>query len=102
MSLLIHVDGATAEEFERGIAAAQAVFDAAGVTPHDAATANFARAAWELGGFQGDGPTDAVMERAALWHEADLAATQACCATWSAIPESADLEVRMEESLIGA
>ena len=100
MNLIIHVDGETADEFERGVAAAQAVFDAAGVAPHEAATAHFARDAWQLGGFQGDGPTDAVMERAVLWHEADLAAVQACCASWSAIPESADLEVRREESII--
>lgn len=101
MNLIIHVDGATAEEFERGVAAAQAVFDSARVTPYEAAAAHFARAGWDLGGCEGDGPSDAVMERAALWHEADLAAAQACCATWSALPESADLEVRMEEIPIG-
>ena len=98
MNLIIHVDGATAEEFERGVAAAQAVFDSAGVTAHEAATAHFARDGWDLGGREGDGPSDAVMERAAIWHEANLAAVQACCATWSAIPESADLEVHIDES----
>ncbi len=101
MKVIIHVDGAEDEELNRGVAAAQAVFDSAGVTAYEAATAHFAREGWDVAGFQGDGPMDAVMHRAAIWHEADLAAVQACCATWSAIPESAGLEVHIEESTIG-
>jgi hypothetical protein len=56
----IEVPGGTAEELQRGMAAAQAVFAAAGVTPLEAATAQFV-VEGELDGPPICGPNDGAL-----------------------------------------
>jgi hypothetical protein len=83
--LLLDVKGATADEIERGLAAAFAVFDRAGATPVEAALARFKR----------DGETEELTDREAeiadLWEIADEAAIRACCTGWAEIPSDAQI-----------
>lgn len=74
--------------------AAQAVFDKAGVTPDEAATARFVVEAWDISGFVGKAP-EAELAICTVWDEADEAAVAACCAGWDPdkVPRSADLEL---------
>lgn len=94
MTITIHVEGARPEEIIRGLIAAQDVFDRAGVTPDEAATARFVVEGWDLRGFTGNVP-EAELAICTVWDEADEAALNACCAGWPAdrIPRSADLEL---------
>ena len=89
MKLHIHVTGATPEELERGVAAAQAAFDAAGVTPYEAAAAYF-----KMTGEQEE-LSEQEGRAADAWDEADVAAAQACCAGWEVAPSRADLELKL-------
>jgi HEAT repeat protein len=83
--LLLDVKGATAEELDRGLAAAFAVFDRAGTTPCEAAVARFKR----------DGETEDLTDREAeiadLWEIADEAAIRAYCSGWAEIPSDAQI-----------
>ncbi len=85
VTLLLDVTGATAEELERGLAAALAVFDRAGATPYEAAVARFKR----------DGEIEELTDREAqiadLWDIADEAAIRACCSGWAAIPSNSQI-----------
>ena len=56
MTITIHVAGAQPEDIVRGLLAAQAVFDRAGVTPDQAATARFVVEGWDIRGFAGKVP----------------------------------------------
>jgi hypothetical protein len=97
MTITIHVEGAKPEEIIRGLLAAQLVFDRAGVTPDDAATARFVVEGWDIEGFPEPAP-DAELAICHVWDEADQAAVTACCASWrqEKIPASADLELVTE------
>lgn len=48
MTITIRVEGAQPEEVVRGLLAAQDVFDKAGVTPDQAATARFVVEGWDI------------------------------------------------------
>jgi hypothetical protein len=75
---------ATSADIDRGVAAARAVFHAAGL-PADYCQGN--AAAQDEGGLHFDA-------RAALtWRAADCAAVLACCAGWRRVPEPAHLEL---------
>ena len=84
MNLKIEVKGATAEELRRAHAAALAVFDTAGITPLEAATAHFKM----------EGEQDDLNEKegraAYLWDEAQFEAARACCIGWPTPVERAD------------
>jgi hypothetical protein len=97
MTITIHVAGAQPEDIVRDLLAAQAVFDRAGVTPDQAATARFVVEGWDIRGFAGKVPEE-ELAICTLWDEADQAAVQACCAGWPAdkVPGSADLELVRE------
>ncbi len=92
--LALNVEDASLDDLARGVAAAQAVFDEAGVTPAQAARGLFTRDGWDDQGFPEEAqPTDAEMLAAAVWEEAEFAATAACCAGWPTVPSSAGLEL---------
>ena len=88
MELLVHIKGASPEELQHGRQAAQAVFDAAAVTPWEAAAANF-----KMTG-ESEALSEAEGRAAYAWDEAAVAAAKASCADWEVIPESADLELK--------
>ncbi|WP_265519223.1 hypothetical protein [Nitratireductor luteus] len=77
--------------------AAQDVFDKAGLTPDQAATARFVVEGWDVSGFVGRVP-EAELAICTIWDEADQAAVKACYAGWDAgkVPSSADLELVQE------
>ena len=97
MTITIRVEGAQPEEIVRGLLAAQEVFDKAGVTPDQAATARFVVEGWDIRGFAGKVP-EQELAICTVWDEADQAAVQACCAGWDAdkVPGTADLELVQE------
>lgn len=97
MTITIRVEGAQPEEIVRGLLAAQDVFDKAGVTPDQAATARFVVEGWDIRGFSGKVPEE-ELAICTVWDEADQAAALACCAGWPVdkIPNSADLELVRE------
>lgn len=102
MTITIHVEGAWPEDIVRGLLAAQAVFDRAGVTPDQAATARFVVEGWDIKGFPDPAP-DAELAICNIWDEADQAAVKACCSGWPAgkIPGSAELELVLEPQRFG-
>lgn len=93
--LKIAIPGASPDDLQRGLEAAEAVISAAGVTAERAAEGVFAREGWDAGGFQGE-ISDEDMEAAATWDKADLAAVEAVCAEWGhdrKRPDTARLEI---------
>lgn len=65
--LAIHIEGASPDELLRGGAAAQAVFDAAGVTPAQAARSLFNRDGWDDRGFPEEAqPTETECQEASV------------------------------------
>lgn len=90
MSLCIFDSGASTEEIERGIAAANAVFEKNGVTAEDADAAQTKIDNGEI-------VTSQETMRAVVWGEADAAAVVECCKGWLKIPESAHLEFRSDK-----
>jgi hypothetical protein len=94
MAIRIRVEGATPEEIERGLAAAQAVFDKDGVTDDEAATAAYIVEGW-MEYPNTERPTGRDLDIYQLWSEADCAAAKACCSGWppDRVPSSADLEL---------
>ncbi|RWA78225.1 hypothetical protein [Mesorhizobium sp.] len=93
MTITIRVEGAQPDEIVRGLLAAQDVFDKAGVTPDQAATARFVVEGWDIRGFTGKVPEE-ELAICTVWDEA----VQACCAGWPAdkVPISANLELVWE------
>jgi hypothetical protein len=93
MSITIHIPSANPEEIVRGLLAAQAVFDKAGVTPLQAAEAQFDMDGWDIQGFEGEGPDNSDI--CDVWREADVAAVKACCEGWpkEKVPDTAELEL---------
>ena len=75
MFITITVEGAKAEEIARGIAAAQAVFDRAGITPDQAAAARFNVEGWDIKGFT-DPISGEDLAICGVWDEADAAALE--------------------------
>lgn len=94
--ITIHIPGAKPEEIVRGLLAAQEVFDKAGVTPHQAAEAQFDMEGWDIRGFEEEAPDNSDICN--VWREADLAAVAACCEEWSndQVPDTAELELVTE------
>jgi hypothetical protein len=81
MTIILHVEGATPEQLEHGLAAAHAVFEAADVSPWAAAIAHHAREGWDVGGFADElEPTPEQHDAAAVLDDARAAAIEACCA----------------------
>ena len=79
MIFILHVPGATPPMLERGVAAAHAVLDAAGLTPTEAAIGHWAREEWKRSRSTGATPADDVMEAAATFALAQTSAIDACC-----------------------
>jgi hypothetical protein len=69
------------EQLAVAVPAALAVISAAGITPEQAADANFERESWDLDGFPEPGPTK-TLKIADVWGEANAAAQQALKRRW--------------------
>ncbi|CDX60005.1 hypothetical protein MPL1032_30007 [Mesorhizobium plurifarium] len=92
MDMLMDARRATPEEKQRGVDAAMAVLDRAGMTAEDAASGAFAVEGWDDMGFPPDRePSEAEYKAADVWYEASNAALDACCAGW---PEDRRLRVQ--------
>jgi hypothetical protein len=76
--LLLDVPGATPAQHSRALAAAQAVFDAAGLWPVVAELAYETRRAWIQRGFQAPEPSRSEMQAAATFALARRCALAAC------------------------
>lgn len=79
--LVLDIKGAAPEEIQRGMIAARAVFDRAGITPRQG---DEARAAlWERGHrLRGDRETAEMWDCYRVWVAAERAAIDACCTGW--------------------
>ena len=73
-TLKILAAGAPAATIEQGREAAQRVFDAAGITPWQAACAAFDREGWEIKRFPDNQPPPETFAHAEVWEEAIAAA----------------------------
>ena len=82
-SLCLHIEGASPEEIVRGLQAAQAVFDKAGVSAGKAYWAICELESADDLGWQNPVPPEAVGHMH-VWEEAEHAAIEACCAGWLA------------------
>lgn len=83
MDIMMDARGATPEEKARGIAAATAVLDQAGMTAEDAAEGSFAVVGWDEMGFPPDQePSEEEYTAADVWWDASNAAIEACCNGW--------------------
>jgi hypothetical protein len=80
-SLWLYCPHASSEDLSRGVAAARAVFLAAGLTAAHCQAQSAAQAEGDDYGIRGH----------ATWCEAEAAAVAACCAGWHRVPESAYL-----------
>lgn len=99
MQLVMDVEGASPEELARGLAAAQAVFAAAAVTPYEAARGFFDRKSWDDQGFPEETmPSDKAMDAADAWEDAQHAADKACCRRWSAVPTTAQVALTFDDA----
>jgi hypothetical protein len=94
LNLTLDVEGTSNEELMRGLRAAIALFDKAGVSAVEAAHAAFKREGWDVAGFDPSAkPSAEEMKAAALWDNAEEAAIEACCAGWPALPVGATLSL---------
>lgn len=82
MDMLMNARGATPEEKQRGLDAAQAVLDRAGITADEAADGAHAVEDWDDMGSPDQEPPEEVCAAADVWWEASKAAMEACCAGW--------------------
>lgn len=92
MTMVLRVVGATPAEVAKGLRAAQAVLDQAGVTDMQGAQAQFDLEGWDVA-YDMDKkrrPSADVFEAAAALDRARDAAIAACCAGWSALPDIQD------------
>jgi hypothetical protein len=99
--LWLEVQGATEQELQRGVAAAQKLLDDAGVSPSEAEGAAFKRDSETMrmalqppGAEFGSMLTERDDELASLWEEAERVALQACCSGWSELPKT-DYSLRL-------
>ncbi|WP_395449398.1 hypothetical protein ACHMW7_05865 [Aminobacter sp. UC22_36] len=81
MGLHLRIEGVSPEDMQRGIAAAQAVIDAASMTAQRACSGMFALECWDDDGFQGE-LSEEDGKAASVWLEAEAAAIDACCVGW--------------------
>lgn len=99
--LRLTIEGATEDETMRGLHAAMAVFEKAGINPYDAAGGVQARERWDAAGFPENDEIFSEQDgrEAAVWDDAVEAAFKACCADWPADrPREGDgLEVFLDE-----
>ncbi|MER8753042.1 hypothetical protein NKH57_28025 [Mesorhizobium sp. M1050] len=94
MELRLNIDDATPQELARGIAAAEAVFERAGIMALQGAEGLFALEGWDFKGFpEDDKPTEDEDRTATVWMEADKAAVTACCAGWPEVPHHQVMEL---------
>lgn len=94
LGLTLTVEGASDAELLRGLLAAIALLNRAGVTPYDAAAAHFKREGWDISGFDAETePTAAEHNTAELWDAAREDAFAACCAGWPAVPAGSSLDI---------
>ncbi|MBT2325887.1 hypothetical protein J7E62_26510 [Variovorax paradoxus] len=85
--MVVHVEGSTPEQRARGVAAAQEVFERAGVEPWATAKAHFKRAGESLQPSDVESSlTEEEGRLAHLFDEAEEAALAACCEEWDAVP----------------
>lgn len=83
MDVIMRARGASPEEMQRGVEAARAVLDRAGMTAEQAADGAFALEGWDEMGFPSDQePSEAEYAAADVWYEANNAALKACCDGW--------------------
>jgi hypothetical protein len=80
-SVYLQIEGASPEETSRGLAAAQAVFEKAGVTAGKAYWAICELESADDLGWVDKVPSEAI-EYMHVWEEAERAAIEACCAGW--------------------
>lgn len=92
MTMVLKVQGAAPEEIAKGLWAAQAELDQAGITDVQAARAQFDLEGWDVAYDmdQKRRPGAEVFEAAAALDRARDAAIAACCAEWSALPDIQD------------
>lgn len=84
MDIVMNARGATPEDKQRGIDAATAVLQEAGITAEDAADGSSAVEGWDDMGFPPDQePSEDEYAAAEAWWAASRAAMEACCAGWS-------------------
>ncbi|MDR7221665.1 hypothetical protein [Aminobacter aminovorans] len=81
MRLHLRIKGVSPEDKQRGIDAAQAVIDAAGISALRACEGMFAPECWDDGGFVGE-LSEEDAKAADVWLEAEAAAINACCVGW--------------------
>ena len=88
MPMILRLPGATNEELARGVAAAQKVLDAAGVTLEQCERAQFEREGWDVAHDFADDkqPPESAMAAASALDAARWAAMEACCAGWPETP----------------
>lgn len=85
MPLRLVIENATFEELARGVAAAEAVFEASGISYEDAVNGMLAVELWDMKGFPEDAePSEEEDAAATVWFKAERAACDACCAGWPA------------------
>ncbi|CAN7262657.1 hypothetical protein LJR084_001241 [Variovorax sp. LjRoot84] len=87
MTMILKVPGASPEELARGLAAAQAVLDAAGVTDVEAVRAFLELDFWDISSskeFRKLTPKE--IASATALGDARAAALRACCAGWPKVP----------------
>ncbi|MVA97958.1 hypothetical protein GN330_11955 [Nitratireductor sp. CAU 1489] len=78
MRLVLHVDGASELELRRGLKAAEAVFERAGVSAERAAEGMFALEGWDIQSFPENSLSDEDGRAASAWIDATNAAVEAC------------------------
>ncbi|AWC24968.1 hypothetical protein CO731_04461 [Aminobacter sp. MSH1] len=81
MGLRLRIKGVSPADIQRGIAAAEAVFKAAGITAFRACSGMFELECWDDDGFEGE-LSEEDSKAASVWLEAEAAAIDACCVGW--------------------
>ena len=94
MELLIHVEGASEADRQRGIAAARRVFEACGAHASDCAWAAFERNKHRKAGAVSQVLGKHQLRQADIWDRAERAGIEACCASMNAEPRASCLELR--------
>jgi hypothetical protein len=81
MGLHLRINGVSPEDIQRGIAAAEAVFEPPALQPCAPALGMFALECWDDGGFEGE-LSEEDARAADVWLKAEAAAIDACCIGW--------------------